>query len=203
MLAIACTKRGDAPLESAAGVGEETAPPDFRTPEEPKPPAVLKLAESYFATLTPEQRPNDPESARDNFVRCFFAGFTNYTGSMSGGELAGLEGFKAGQEFRRAHPDQVKETFESFGYVATEAEGVCATGFEQSEFKPRGKNSAERWWLSGMADTMSDLPEEQNVSERDLTIRINGFLSPKGSYGHLGLYDREFYATKISKADGG
>ncbi|MEA3213215.1 MAG: hypothetical protein QOE70_6272 [Chthoniobacter sp.] len=134
-------------------------------------------------------------------MRGFFTGFTNHTGSMSGGEDAELKGFKAGQEFRRANPDKLRDTFESFGYVATEAEGIWMAGFEQSGFKPR--NSPEEWWLSGMADTVSDLLEDQKIPDGGISIRITGYLSPRGSYGHLGSYDHEFYATKIFKSNGG
>lgn len=201
-LGAGCTKRGATPAQPPTTASEESEPADFRTPEEPKPPAIVKLADAFLASLPPEQRPKNPEWARDDFVRCFFMGFTNHTGSMSGGEVAGLQGFKAGQEFRRANPDKLKETFESFGYVAAEVEGTWTTGFEHSGFKPHRERSTEEWWLSGFSDTVSDLPKGEKIPDEGVGIRIIGFLSPRGSYGHLGSYDHEFYATKISKANG-
>lgn len=200
-MAAACTKRSGATAPSTATRGDVAEVSDVPAPEVPNPPAIVRLANAYFASRPPGQRPKDAEWARDNFVRNFFAGFTNYTGDLRGADPAALEGFKTGQEFRRANPDRVKETFESFGYVATEAEGVWTTGFEHSGFKPWGRGDDE-WWLSGMADTVYDLPEDEEIPAQGITIRISGYLSPVGRYGHSGAYKREFYATRISKSNG-
>ena len=169
-------------------------------------PAILKLADAYLESLPPEQRPKDRQRIRDSFVTFFFRGFTSFSaGSMyCGVDDAELQGFKTGQVYHRGNPDKIKETFESFGYVATEAEGAWTIRFEHSGFEPRGRNSnREKWWFWIMTDTDSELREALQFCGQGKTIRVTGFLSPKGRYGHLDSYDHEFYATRISKADGG
>ena len=203
LFATACSKRGADSVQAEPSADVSSEPPDFQTPDDPKPPAIVKLADAYLASLAPEQRPNEPESARDDFVRSFFIGFTTPTGSMSGGTDADTKGFTAGQEFRRANPQKLKETFESFGYVATEAEGLWTLEFEHSGFKPRGCRNDKEWWLDDLGDTVYELPNDQKIPDEGISIRISGFLSPKGQYGHLGLYKHRFYATKISKSNGG
>jgi len=196
-----CTERGSIPAAPIATASEEAKSRDSRTPEKFYPAAIVKLADTYFESLPSEQRPADRERARDEFVRYFFVGFTNFTGSIIGGNAAGLQGFKSGQEFRRANRTKIRETFESFGYILMETEGVWTTAFEHSAFKPRdGKN--QEWWLYRMPDTESDLTKNEKTSG-GVNVRITGFRSPRGSYGHLGNYEYEFYATKIFKANGG
>jgi hypothetical protein len=168
------------------------------------PPAILKLADAYLESLPLERRPKDQQRARARFVRAFFLGITIPASSPGSSDDEYSRGFKTGQEYRRANPDKIKETFESFGNVVTEAEGVWTTGFEHSGFEPRGPNSNhENWWLWTTPDTVYEPPEGRRFFGRGATVHVTGFLSPKGTYGHLGAYDRDFYATRISEADGG
>jgi hypothetical protein len=198
-LGAACTKREDTVVRPKVAEPETSGrsglvPPS--PPEGPRPPAILKLANEYLQSLPSEKKPFGEEWARHDFIQSFFAGFTKPTASMINGDPASQQGFKLGQEFRRAHPDRLPETFESFGYVAMEADGVYTWGMEHSGFQPRD-HPGEMWWIAAIIGTASDLPKGQEIPEEGLALRITGFRSPKGEYGHLGTYDHEFYATKI------
>jgi hypothetical protein len=171
------------------------------------PEAVAQLAEAYLGSL-PSEEPLSRERAfvRDDFLRSFFSGFTRPGARMTGGTEAGRRGFAAGQEYWKAHRDKLKETMEGFGYVATEAKGVYTSGFEHSGFRPTDRPN-EEWWLSTLGNTESDLAKNSTIRKPRVAVRITGFLSPGRvngfGYGHMNQYDREFYATKISKLDGG
>jgi hypothetical protein len=90
---------------------------------------------------------------------------------------------------------------EGFGYTAIEHDGVWTVSFEQSDFRPDNQ-PAQRWWLSEFGDTQSDLPKDAKIPDNGVHIRISGYLSPSGQFGHLGHYDHEFFAIRISKIGG-
>jgi hypothetical protein len=161
---------------------------------------VLRLADSYVGSLA-ALRLQDRDDIRDDFSRSFFQGFTMPGATMSGGTEAGRRGFLAGQEYRRANPTKIKETMEGFGYTAVEADGVWTVSFEHSGFRPRSQPT-QTWWLSHFGDTRSDLPKDTKIPDEGVHIRVTGYLSPSGHFGHLGGYDHEFFATTISKTGG-
>jgi hypothetical protein len=166
----------------------------------PTPPAVLRLADTYVGSLA-GPRSQDRNDIRDDFSRSFFEGFTMPGDTMLGGTEAGRRGFLAGQEYRRANPTKIKETMEGFGYTAVEVDGVWTVSFEHSGFCPRSQPT-QTWWLSYFGDTRSDLPKDKKIPDEGVHIRVTGYLSPSGHFGHLGDYDHEFFATSISKAGG-
>jgi hypothetical protein len=168
------------------------------------PKSAIQQAEAYIDSLPAAQRPKDREDAIDGFLGSFFDGFIDTRSSMSGGTEENRRGFKAGQAYRRANPDKLKETMEGFGYTATEAQGVWTVHFEHSGFIPRDRPK-ETWWLSHLEGTDSNLPKTATIPKEGVSIRVTGFLSPDNGfgYGHMNQYKREFYATKISKLDGG
>jgi len=140
----------------------------------------------------------DPKSdIRRCYLHSFFSGYTNPNGTMTGGDPADFAGFQAGQEYRRAHPTELKQTMEGFGYTTTNAHGSWRVFFEHSVFRPQ--NEAGRgWWLTPLPDPETNEPPDQHVPADGRVVRISGFLSPEGRYGHLGICDREFFATNVS-----
>lgn len=172
--------------------------------EHPSPKEAIQQADAYFASLPFAQRTPHRDKIRVEFLRGFFDGFVNPEGRITGGAHDGnWHGFQAGQAYRHANPAKLKESMEGFGYTATEAEGRWITGFETSLFSPLGSNSGQKWWLSGLNDTALKFDEGTTIPEDGILIRVFGFLSPKGQYGHLGVYDHEFYVTMISKTKDG
>ncbi len=169
-------------------------------------PDVLELADQYFASIPERRRPSDSAHwrlDRNEYLRNFFWGFAFPTATWTGGTEIGADGKRAGQSYRRANPSKLKEVFEGYRYFATEADGVWTVGTERSGIKPKGDRQDERWWLSFFFDTVYDYPKDIRIPDSGLPVHITGFLSPKGQCGHLGQYDHEFYATRISLLNGG
>jgi len=164
-------------------------------------PPVLRLAAAYVISrrgqkLQDFEGTQSEDFVRDFFLFNFFHGFTAPGATMTGGTEADRQGFIAGQKYRLQNPQKLKETMEGFGYEATEAEGTYICYFEHSEFYPRGKTT-QMWWLSTLGDSWPDLGTARN----GIHLRVTGFLSPAGAYGHLNGYDHEFFATKIIPID--
>ena len=172
--------------------------------EHPNPKEAIRQADAYFDSLPYAQRTPHRDKVRVDFLRGFFSGFVSPNGRIEGGTHNEYwHGFQAGQAYRRTNPAKLTETMEGFGYVATEAEGRWTVGFEHSGFRPLGRYSGQHWWLSGLNDTAFEFTKDGKIPDDGISLHLIGFLSPKGQYGHLGGYDNEFYATKISKTNGG
>jgi hypothetical protein len=138
---------------------------------------------------------------REDFCSSFFLGFKSPDATMSGGTEAAQRGFVAGQEYRRANPAKLEETMLGFGYTVVEVSGVWTISFEHSGFRP-DTQPKQTWWLSQFGDMQSDLPKGEKIPVKGVHIRVRGYLSPSGQFGHLDSYDHEFLATSISKIGG-
>ena len=165
---------------------------------------LLKPADRYFESMPYETRTPHRDKIRLEFIQGYFDGLNNPGGGIVGGDQdANWHGFRAGQQFRREHPEKLTETMKAFGYEALVAEGVWTVSFEHSGFLPRGASEGKWWWLRPYSDVKTDLPKNIQIPDEGIAIRITGFISPAnrtnylGGYGHLGAYSREFYATKI------
>jgi hypothetical protein len=90
---------------------------------------------------------------------------------------------------------------EGFGYTAFEVTGVWTVSFEHSGLRP-DTQPEQTWWLTHFGDTQSDLPKGEELPAQGVHIRVRGYLSPSGHFGHLNRYDHEIYATSISKIGG-
>lgn len=169
--------------------------------QSPAPPAVLQLADAYVNSV-PDQKPSGGRDIRKDFLLGFFRGFT-MPGATSGGggPEAHRQGFLAGLKYRKANPAKIKETMEGFGYTATEAEGILTVSLEHSGFRPSNQ-ATQNWWFSSLGDVQSDLPRGKKIPREGVRIRVTGYLSSSGHYGHLNNYDHEFFATSISKVGG-
>jgi hypothetical protein len=173
-------------------VGADTPKTSFLAP-----PEVLRLADAYISSLPHQPDAPQTNDIRAEFVRWFFWGFVDPNSEVSSGPpSATLAGLKAGKQYRRSNPEKLKQTMEGFGYTVTNAQGTWTVGFEHSGFRPDG-HSGREWWLS-LLPVEGGSPIDQAVPAGGGRVRISGFLSPKGQYGHLGGYDHEFFATNIS-----
>jgi hypothetical protein len=77
--------------------------------------------------------------------------------------------------------------------------GTLSLGFEDSSFAIDG----ERWWavgdidwrsLSAMLDAHCDRPWGS------LRVDVQGTLSPRGGFGHLGMFERKLEITHLNDA---
>ncbi len=83
-------------------------------------------------------------------------------------------------------------------------EGQFSFGFEQSNFYPCGSN--EVWWVIDGEEYSKLIEEVTALSIGDTSIGdscqgayvvLRGVKSEKGSYGHMGSFDREFRLTEV------
>ena len=84
--------------------------------------------------------------------------------------------------------------------VSEKYSGIYVSKFEVSEFKVRDKRWVDqKWWLFGNLQEVLDKCQKSKVPTEcePMYIEVIGRLSRKGSYGHLGQYDRELNVEKV------
>lgn len=189
--------------------------------ETPVPDFVVKLADAHLESL--ESTPDDLAEARKRFCTMFLWGCTDFAhlevpDDSFPPEMAGVN---AAVRYRNDHPDSMHRVLTGYGYERLTIEGKWRTGFEMSQFV--NKDVAKPgWWLSHSAGckegnlNWKHLPKlklDYNTSHRqrkliddhrgaEADIRVTGYLSPIGEYGHLNSYSRELLATKIEPPNG-
>jgi hypothetical protein len=84
--------------------------------------------------------------------------------------------------------------------------GRFTDGFETSKFVPCG--SSEKWWAKGNVEPIyrtfypdydrSGLPREfPNIRFKTGYVEVEGTVTWRGTYGHMGEYDREIRIEKV------
>ncbi len=79
-------------------------------------------------------------------------------------------------------------------------EGFYALGFEDSTFEPCARD--ERWWVAPVdEETARELNERYLEAYEQggvrVFVRLRGVRSRKGSYGHLGSYERQLTVSQV------
>jgi hypothetical protein len=111
------------------------------------------------------------------------------------------DAYTNGQTYWRDHPSDRAKIFSEYGYVAVEREGLWSHGFEKSAFEASGA-SGGKWWMTPLGDgPWKEVGLEQGTGNALSHIRIVGYLSPKGNYGHLGAYEHEVLVTAGARID--
>ena len=67
--------------------------------------------------------------------------------------------------------------------------------FEKQVFRPCG--SRERWWAWGMPAEL-----QKSWGQRTFVV-VEGELSPRGEYGHMGRYARQIRVTRVVRMEPG
>ncbi|HRE44846.1 MAG TPA: hypothetical protein PKY87_12880 [Terricaulis sp.] len=84
--------------------------------------------------------------------------------------------------------------------------GVYAEGAESMTFTPDAREG-ERWAATGESDALRTLQEAGGRDYSDpfdsfaIRAEVEGRLSPRGSYGHLGMLRRELFITRVIAAE--
>lgn len=159
-----------------------------------------RSADDYFALLRIPIDSCEAKYQRMLFIESFFEGYR--AGGTIYGEPSALlramqAGMAAGEEYRLANPELAVATYASFGYTQITVEGVWTVAFEHSGFAPAKGYQGERWWLELLPDLASRLPDGL-VPEGGLAVRITGYLSRLGQYGHMNGYQRLMYAEDVT-----
>lgn len=178
-------------------------PPQFRAPAE-----VLTAAETYAKALPWGQ---DRGAARDTWLMGFFDGFTapvappRDSDDRRRHQQAGLH---AGYAFRQAKAADLDQLMAGFGYQRVTAEGQLIIGFEASFLRP-SQDPTEKWWVHCMTADASDSITAATQRTKsfaagardkvalDAKVRIVGYLSAAGSYGHLATCRHELRAISV------
>lgn len=168
------------------------------------PDVVIGYADSFAQTQAGNGLSNELHNGRslhEEYANWFFQGLTHpHGGTFS---HAGLmrDAYARGQTWWRDHPFERGRMMAEYGYTVVEQEGVWSLGFEKSVFTPR---DAERgsWWMTTLGSrAWSEVGLEQVRSAPATRVRIVGYLSPKGRYGHIGGYEREVLMTSATRVE--
>ncbi len=81
-------------------------------------------------------------------------------------------------------------------WFEAEHEGTYSWGFETNSFQPCG--IFENWWVTGDVNQLVTCHDSLAPGQYNpVFVRVRGMASPPGYYGHLGVYQREFYLTEL------
>lgn len=168
------------------------------------PDAVLQYADAFVKSQTDAERLPAGLSPREEYAVWFFQGFTHPSGGILTKSDLMRDAYTQGQTYWRDYPSERDKMFAAYGYVAVEREGVWSHGFEVSAFVPSDAGG-EEWWIRPLGDgSWSDIGlDKVRLRDRHLRVRITGYVSPKGRYGHLGAYVRAVLVTWAAPVDTG
>ncbi|TWT98381.1 hypothetical protein [Stieleria varia] len=184
----------------------------------PIPDFVLRLADEHIKNL-----PDNPDgfgAQRRAFASMFLWAYTGFSPEhMDLEKYPEFAGLNAGIDYRKRNPAATHEVLSGFGYELTKRTGNWLTGSEISAFyEPKNQSPRDSWWLSTLDECKTNhirwepLPMPQferevddkiarrleSIRGRIARVKVIGYLSPEGKYGHLGLYEREFLAIEIT-----
>ena len=111
------------------------------------------------------------------------------------------DAYMAGVSYRSEHPASVDAIMSEFGFSHIEVEGIWREGDELSVFTPDDR-PGEKWWFESFGKNIEWSPSQSSQprsdSDQGVRLRINGYLSPEGWWGHLGGYSQEFLAKSAT-----
>ena len=184
------------------------------------PSFVVKLADAHIESL--ESKPDNLDEARKRFCAMFRMGYTSFAETEIRDDSLPLEfaGYNAAVRYRMKHPESLDRVFTAFGYKKVIRTGMWRTGFEMSQFVNE-KVPKPGWWIGYFPNCeegnliwkrFPKLPADRDIPAKlrelidngrgaEAKVRVTGYLSPVGEYGHLGSYSREFLATNIQPTD--
>lgn len=161
------------------------------------PAPVLAMARQYADALP---GPEDRQAVRRAYVDGFFDGLQQPDGPGlfdPARPQHRANGYRAAQDYRRTHAEQLDDLMRGYGYTPTVATGEYVLGFELSVLRPR-EHAQQRWWVDWMAAIdLAPASEPRTEPPRSMLVRVEGYLSPAGRHGHLGEYDHRLLAKTI------
>ncbi|MEM1226870.1 MAG: hypothetical protein AAGJ40_14320 [Planctomycetota bacterium] len=184
------------------------------------PSFLVALADAHVESLG--SKPEDLEKAREHFCACFRWGYTSFAEAEIPADSIPIDvaGYNAAVRYRKRHPESLERVLTAFGYKKEIHVGVWRTGHEMSQFL--NENVRKPGWWVGYCPKCEKpklnwkrfpkLPADRDVPAKlrkliddgrgaEAKVRVTGYLSPVGKYGHLGSYSRELLATSIQPID--
>ena len=168
------------------------------------PDVVRRYADAFAQSQGEAGQPLSKLSLRDEYATWFFEGFTNPIGGSFTRSTLLNSAYALGQAYWRDHPSERDEIFAGYGYIAVQREGVWSHGFEVNAFRPADSDEGE-WWVTPICgDPRCDVGlRDARPGNKPRQMRIVGYLSPAGRYGHLGAYGRKVLVTSAKPVDEG
>ncbi|MES2149035.1 MAG: hypothetical protein V4508_04490 [Pseudomonadota bacterium] len=166
------------------------------------PPVVVRFAESFAASQPEPEKISAGRTRTEDYAAWFFQGFISPVGTIATKSELMRDASTRAQFYWRDHPDARDAIFSDYGYAPVESDGVWSRGFEVSSFVPEN-GSAVKWSLTSFGGVRwRDLgPDHIDAPSHGARVHIIGYISPQGSYGHLGGYPREVLITSFALAD--
>lgn len=128
------------------------------------------------------------------FRRAFFSGFVKYDGAIGSDCPASEAGFAAGRAYRNAFPGEIETTMRGFGYAPAHDEGIRVRDQRHVHALRIDARPGEVWWIDFMGGSAAARDWSRLECAR---MRVHGYLSPRGSHGHMGAFRREFIAERV------
>jgi hypothetical protein len=155
-------------------------------------------AAKHVATLGLSPSSCEASAARYRFIDGFFMGFRDphRVVEVIPEVRDGNTGFQAGQKYREEHPNAADEVYASFGFSPVNVVGTMERRYEVSSFAPSSDYSGETWWFEIVPGAKLDLLPG-DLLPVGKPIRIRGYISKRGKYGHLDGYDRQLYVSEL------
>jgi hypothetical protein len=179
---------------------------------------IIRLADDAIVADGAEAIRSRKDS-RAVFANAFLDGYSNpvstipVNAGMSSSRINGA-GWSAGQAYRRAHPESVAQIMREYGYTEFEGAGAWTVGFEAGGFQSdtveptSGVWPQSCWYLKVVrtADLNAQLarvvPRDAMLRGATVRVRVKGYVSEPGRFGHMGVCQRQIYAVSVV-ADGG
>lgn len=163
------------------------------------PAVVVRLADAYAASRSEAEQFRPGRTLTQEYADWFFSGFTHPGGAVYTSSAIVKQAYGQGQLYWREHASERDEIFAGYGYRRIEANGTWSLAFEKSSFVPL-TSGGEKWWLGSFGGVKwSELrPGQTEPDFNEAEVYIVGYVSPKGQYGHLGMYDREVLVTAFT-----
>lgn len=158
------------------------------------PDVVRNYFRSFAELQLEEKKGSDDALQSEEYARWFFQGFTHTGGGIYTRSDLVRDAYTKGQIYWRDHPSERDKVFAGYGYSAIEQEGVLSRGFEKSDFKPNDLSTGP-WWTTPLGDVAWRDVGIKPMSLSPMRLRIVGYLSPEGQFGHLGAYKHEVLVT--------
>jgi len=163
------------------------------------PGVVIRLSDSYAASRPAPEKTLNGRTPREEYALWFFAGFTHPVGGISTKLDLIRDAYTQGQSYWREHANERDQVFSGYGYEHVETDGVWSRSFENSNFVPIDKQ-AGKWWITSFGGVRwTELGSDHvDAPFHETQAHIIGYLSPRGSYGHLDMYEREILVTSFT-----
>ena len=127
------------------------------------------------------------------YAFCFFQGFVYPIGQWrSSKEDVCDNAVVAANVYRAEHPAETDAIMRGYGYKRITVNGIWTQSFEQSDFVP-DHDPKQKWWVNGFRSfaTYESSASGLTRSQGGAHVQLVGYLSPDGSYGHLGGWNRQ------------